>query len=207
MKRLPELLGLLALGWAASCSPRAEGARPATPTRSQGEARPVFLEAAPAPDPVLVSSSSEAVISLRTPHARAEAQRLFDDYLRAIVHESNSELSRLLTDDATIRYGLQSQGGSALSSWVRRFTQRDYTVENPSGLYDPERFEVFGVRDVGGLDDGWVFTPEGSQLVVRVRLSPSSPSGRFGEEMQLLLVPGAEGLLIRRIFERGYSEP
>lgn len=204
-------LALLTLGLGLGCSANhGTGKSSKAPDESTlVEERPVFAEAPAAPEPLPVGAGSEAILSLRTPHARAEAQRVLDDYVEAIVRESNVDLSQLFTDDATMRYTEQGSGSSAVAGWSRRFAQRDYTNENPVGLYDADHIELYSARDVAAHAEhvGLAFSPEGSDLVLRVPLSPSNPSGRFGEEIQLLLAPGERGLRIRRIFERGYTDP
>jgi hypothetical protein len=204
-------LALAVLGVGLGCTGKHDAEKgPRTPDEaSRVEARPVFAEAPVAPEPLTVGAGSEAIVSLRTPHARAEAQRVLDDYVHAIVRESNVDVSQLFTDDATMGYTERGSGSSAVAGWSRRFAQRDYTSENPVGLYDAEHLQLYTARDVAAHaeHEGLAFSPEGSELVLRVPLAPSNPSGRFGDEIQLLLVPGERGLRIRRIFERGYTDP
>jgi hypothetical protein len=187
------------------------GSAPAemTPKRPAPEERAAFVQQRPAPQAQVVADVSQPVVTLRTPYSRAEAIEVLDDYFAAIGRESNTDLAALLTEDATMRYGLGSAGGLALVAWVRRFAQRDYLTPSPSSVYDPDGLELHAARDLDQRlpGDGMAFTPEASELLLRVPLTPTAARSRFGNELQLLLVPGERGLVIRKIFERGYADP
>jgi hypothetical protein len=158
------------------------------------------------PLPVAAGDTSDPVLSLRTPFTRAEVTRLLDRYFEAISRESNADLSLVLTDDATLHFGLQQPGSSALVGWVRRFAQHDYATAHPEGLFDRRSLDVYTAADARALAPRGelAFVPEADQLLARVRLTAGALSKRFGDEMQVVITPLGDELRIRRIYERGF---
>jgi hypothetical protein len=208
VRRLPALLVLALVG----CAGQRQSELPrsgAVPRADEPmEASPVaFTEPQRVPAPSWVGTTSEPVVSLRTPFSRAEVAGLLDRYFEAIALESNTRLSELLADDATLHFSLQKPGSSALVSWVRRFAQYDYRTVHPESMYDPNEVEIYTAADVAafGRPHDLAFVPEGDQLLARIRLTPGTLSNRFGDEMQLLLSSVGDELVIRRIYERGFS--
>jgi hypothetical protein len=194
---------LVGLVLAACASP--QGAKAPGETSLEPRAA-IFTEPQRAPEPTWVAHTGSPVVSLRTPFSRGEVVQLLEAYFQAVALESNTRLSELLTEDATLHFSLQKPGGSALVGWVRRFAQYDYQTADPRGLYDPSAVELYTPADVAAFQDasGLAFLPEGDQMLARVQLTPAGRSNRFGDELQLLITPQQDALLIRRIYERGF---
>lgn len=189
---------------AGACASGARGPEPQRP--EPGERGAGYSEPQRVPTPTWVADTTDPVVSLRTPHSRAQVAELLDAYFEAIALESNTRLSELLTHDATLHFTPQQPGNSALVGWVRRFSQYDYQTAYPSSLYDPTTMELYTAADVSALqlERDLAFVPERDQLLLRVRLTPGTLSNRFGDELQLLIAPEADALYIRRIYERGF---
>jgi hypothetical protein len=199
-----RLLAFCLVGYPGSCAaPLREEAAPAL------ESRGAFVERQSAPDATPVGNVSDPILTLRTPYSRAQAVDVLDRYFAAIARESNTELAELPTEDATMQYGPQTSAGLALVAWVRRFAQRDYVGVHAASIYDAEGPDLRSARDLAERAHlaGVAFVPEGAELSLRVPLSANAGKNRFGQELQLLLVPSERGLLIRKIMETGYAEP
>ena len=180
----------------------ASATTPAADARERSPRRPE--RATLWPSPAARAEASPGWVVLRPPRARQQAERVVAAFFDAVRHESVSELSRWLTDDATISSGPGTTPESIAKVWGARFKQLDYGVDGGRRPYRADAVGVFTRGELEALERGYQLAPAGDELlaVVETRERERSAGPRhFGRRLEFVLGPVADGYRIRRMYE------
>lgn len=180
---------------------------PAPPPLDAGDVSARRSERAPLwPAPAASAEASPGWVLLRPPRARLHAERVVVAFFEAVRHESVSELSRWLSDDATISSGPGTTPESIAKVWGARFKQLDYGFSGAKGPYRPGGVGVFTADDLAVLapERRFQLAPEPDEVlaVVTTRDRRRAVGPRhFGKRLEFVLGPAPDGYRIRRMYE------
>lgn len=189
---------LLLLG---ACASAAKPASDATEVRARRAERVVLW-----PSPSARADASAGWVVLRLPRARQQAERVVQAFFEAIRHESVGELSRWLSDDATISSGPGTTPESIAKVWGARFKQLDYGFSGAKQPYRPDGVGLFTADELSALapDRHFELVPDADEVlaVVTTRDRRRAPGPRhFGTRLEFVLGPALDGYRIRRMYE------
>lgn len=158
------------------------------------------------PSPAARAEASPGWVLLRPPRARQQAEQVVAAFFEAVRHESVSELSRWLSDDATISSGPGTTPESIAKVWGARFKQLDYGFSGAKGPYRPGGVGVFTADDLAVLapERRFQLAPEPDEVlaVVTTRDRRRAVGPRhFGKRLEFVLGPAPDGYRIRRMYE------
>jgi len=158
------------------------------------------------PNPAMRAEASSGWVVLRPPRARQQAERVVEAFFDAVRHESVGELSRWLTDDATISSGPGTTPESIAKVWGARFKQLDYGF---SGAKQPYRADDVGLFTADellalGSERRFELVPDADEVLAvvttRDRRRAQGPR-HFGKRLEFVLGPAPDGYRIRRMYE------
>jgi hypothetical protein len=138
--------------------------------------------------------------------ARQVARGTVQGFFEAVRHESVTELTGWLAEDATLSSGPGTSPESITKVWAARFKQLDYGF---GGALAPYRTDDVGLFTAGELLElgrarGFALSPEGDEILAvittRDRRRLAGPR-HFGKRLEFVLGPTPEGYRIRRMFE------
>jgi len=195
--RVAALLGLV--GCSLGCAASAANAGPST----LAEPHP---RGAVWPSPAPRAEATNGFSLLRPPRSRELGRRAVDAFFEAVRHESVTELSASLGEDATISSGPGTAPESITKVWSARFKQLDYGFSGANHPYRADDIGLFTASELLELRGARRFqlAPEGEELlaVVNTRDRRHLPGPRhFGKRLEFLLRPTADGYAIQRMFE------
>jgi len=116
------------------------------------------------------------------------------------------ELTRWLSEDATISSGPGTAPESIAKVWGARFKQLDYGFSGAKHPYRPDDVGLFTADELLVLapERRFELVPDGDEVlaVVTTRDRRRTPGPRhFGKRLEFVLGPAPDGYRIRRMFE------
>jgi hypothetical protein len=158
------------------------------------------------PSPAARAEAAAGWVVLRPPRARQQAERVVQAFFEAVRHESVGELSRWLSDDATISSGPGTTPESIAKVWGARFKQLDYGFSGAKQPYRPDDVGLFTADELSALapERRFELVPDSDEVlaVVTTRDRRRSPGPRhFGKRLEFVLGPAPDGYRIRRMYE------
>ena len=184
-----------------ACTPATKPAADATDTAERRAERGALW-----PNPTARAEAASGWVVLRPPRARQQAERVVEAFFDAIRHESVGELSRWLSEDATISSGPGTTPESIAKVWGARFKQLDYGFSGAKQPYRPDDVGLFTADEllVLGPERRFELVPDADEVlaVVTTRDRRRAPGPRhFGKRLEFVLGPTPEGYRIRRMYE------
>jgi hypothetical protein len=127
-------------------------------------------------------------------------------FFEAVRHESVGELSRWLSEDATISSGPGTTPESIAKVWGARFKQLDYGFSGAKQPYRADDVGLFTADELSVLapERRFALVPDPDEVlaVVTTRDRRRSPGPRhFGKRLEFVLGPAPDGYRIRRMYE------
>jgi hypothetical protein len=198
--RFGRVGGLLALLLPA-CAPAAQPPSDATGAAARRTERGALW-----PNPAARAEASAGWVVLRPPRARQQAERVVQAFFEAVRHESVGELSRWLSDDATISSGPGTTPESIAKVWGARFKQLDYGFSGAKQPYRADDVGLFTADELSALapERRFELVPDPDEVlaVVTTRDRRRAPGPRhFGKRLEFVLGPAPDGYRIRRMYE------
>jgi hypothetical protein len=198
--RAPAIYRFGACWMLAACAASSHASSPTLESQRRVDRGPAW------PTPAQSAEAAAGWVVLSPPRAGHEARRAVQAFFDAVQHESVSDLSACLAEDATIASGPGTTPESIAKVWAARFKQLDYGYSGAKQPYRPDDIGLFTADELTGLapERRFELWPNGDELLAvvntRDRRRAAGPR-HFGKRLEFVLGATRDGYRIRRMFE------
>ncbi len=152
------------------------------------------------------ASSTDGIVTLRTPLGVARAVAVVEELFRRVVLEDGEGVASLFTRDATAVQPGVNQGSNAALFWQGRFRKLDYTKLAGEPIYHEGELAIFRPTDSLDALPSAAVRPESlgeGDVVVRVPIITTriGADRLFGDEIVLWMRRDGDRFLIYRVLE------